>query len=96
MDALKKILFSHIKKNNSRHKLKLALIFSFWDEIITEICGEKYKNASKPAYLKNSILKVDCLNAVWANEFQLYEDKIRKAINQKLNKGEIKKIKFIY
>lgn len=92
---LKKILPQSIEK------LGLGVFFEFsqislrWDKIITELLGMGCVNKSKPISLKNKTLLVDCLNSVWASEFQLNQQKIIKEINQALNKDLIEKITFI-
>ncbi len=93
--ALKKILPFTVNKLNLGPVLETNQLFLNWEKIIESVFDKKYKNKSKPISFKNDILTVDCLNSIWALEFQLNQERLVRKINQFFNKETVREVKFI-
>jgi len=92
---IKKILPFHISRIGLGGVLELNEISLNWDKTIEGLFGVEWGGKSRPISLKDRILVVDCLNSVWASEFQIKKEKIISQINQSLGKGLVEKIRFI-
>ena len=93
--SLKKILPFNINKLGLSQVLELNDICLNWDEILSELFGEDFKNKSRPISFKDKTLVVDCLNSIWASELQTKQIKIIECVNKKIGKGGLEKIRFI-
>lgn len=65
-----------------------------WNEILSEAVSPVWQKKSQPVKIKNKILFVDCLNSVWANEFQMKEGAILEKLKKKFKGLTIEKIRF--
>ena len=90
-----KILSSKIRQLGLEKELEFKKISDEWEKIITRALGEKFQNKSKPLRLKNKFLTVRCKNSVWANEFQMKENLVLKAVKNRFKALALEKIKFL-
>lgn len=93
--SLKKILPSKIRSWGMERAVKFYEIQQGWDDVLRGLLGPIWTKKSKPVKLTNEILFVDCLNSIWANELQIKEERILKAVREKFKKSEIERIRFI-
>jgi predicted nucleic acid-binding Zn ribbon protein len=92
--SLKAIIPKKIKSLGLGEAMEFAGLIKKWDEIIKEVADKEFVKKSQPVELKKSILIVDCLNSIWANELRFKEEKILEKIKVK-TKVKVEKIKFI-
>lgn len=87
-----------IYKKSKSLAFKKAIAFSDlqlkWDEIIGESIHPDFSKKSKPYKIESKTIMVDCLNSVWANEFQFKEENILNKIKEKFEL-EVEKIRFV-
>lgn len=93
--SLKKILPEAVLKLNLGTVLEFNHIALKWDETLTDLFGDDFKNKTRPISLKGGVLLVDCLNSVWASELNFKKEPIRKYLNANFKKEIVKEIKFL-
>lgn len=93
--SIKKIIPGKIKALGLEKEMELLKLQSGWDNLIGDFLGDKFKKKSKIIKLKNKVLFVDCLNSVWANEFQMKEVRLMKGIHGNFRASDIERIRFI-
>ena len=92
---LKKIIPQAASRLRVGEGLKQGDFLNNWDQHIGTCLGEGFKKKSKPVSFKNKILVIDCLNSVWASEFNLRREKLMRWLKKKLGRDKIEKIKII-
>lgn len=95
LHPLKSLFARQIKKLGLTKEIAKKKIFDEWENIIVEVVGEKAQNKSKPLFVKNKILFIDCLNSVWAAELQARAQQILEKIHQQFGDKIVKGIRFI-
>ncbi len=93
--SIAKILPFNINKLGLGAVLEVNEVCGQWDPVIEKVLGEAYTKKAKPTAFKNKTLVVDCLNSIWASEFQLKQAKIIEAINKHFKKEAVERIRFI-
>ena len=93
--ALNKILPVAIKKLGLGQVLEFNEICQNWDGELCKLCGDAFGRKTKPIFLKNKALMVNCVSSVWACQLQLKHESIIARLNKTLRKQAIEKIRFI-
>jgi len=76
-------------------ELGIKEVVSFWPELMAGFFGEK-TNKTRPLFIKNKILFIECPNSVWAGELQSRREKIIEKINQRMRNKKVEKIKIVF
>ena len=63
--------------------------------VFVELFGEDMALAAKPLFLKNRTLTVSCSSTAMANEIRLNQAKIVTALNKKMGKNEVDRIRYL-
>jgi len=63
--------------------------------VFLELFGEEMAGEAKPLFLKNRTLTVSCTSTTMANEIRLNQAKIVGAINKKMGKSEVDRIRYL-
>jgi len=95
VEGINKILAPKIKALGLEKGFAVARLYRQWDGVVAEALGEKFKKKSQPFKLSRDFLIISCLNSLWANEFQLRADSLRRALEEKYPKIKIKNLRFI-
>lgn len=93
--AIQKIIPRKIRQLGLGTIIYLFQLQKDWEDLTVKIAGPIFVKKSKPIQLQNKILIVDCLNSVWANEFQMKEQELLREINKKYKNALVEKIRFI-
>jgi len=93
--AIQKIIPRKIRQLGLGTIIYLFQLQKDWEDLTVKIDGPIFVKKSKPIQLQNKILIVDCLNSVWANEFQMKEQELLREINKKYKNALVEKIRFI-
>ncbi|EKD68129.1 MAG: hypothetical protein ACD_48C00068G0001 [uncultured bacterium] len=63
--------------------------------VFLELFGEGMAKEAKPLFLKNRTLTVSCTSSAMANEIRLNQAKIVDALNKKMGKSEVDRIRYL-
>jgi len=90
-----KILPSKIRQLGLEKDLEFKKLSDEWEKIIARALDEKFQNKTRPLRMNNKFLTVRCRNSVWANEFQMKESLVLKAVKNRFKALALEKIKFL-
>lgn len=90
MEKIKDVLWHVLKKNNMERKLKEAMIFVRYDDIV----GEKIARVSKPIFFRGDTLFIGVKNSVWAHQLLFFKTEIMEKINSFLATPLVRDIRF--
>lgn len=65
------------------------------EAVFVDLFGEDMAVHAKPLFLKNRTLTVSCSSTAMANEIRLNQAKIVSAINKKMKKDEVDRIRYL-
>lgn len=96
MDALKGLLSSKInQKTTLSRQMKSGLVIEFVNEKIRDWWGNEANKQIKAISFKNSTLRIDCSQPVFAQEMNFKQNKLIFMINNKFQSNLVKKIKIV-
>ena len=76
-------------------QVEAAMALRYFNEITTELWGDKMKDRARAMYLKDHVLTVAVLSPVLAQELRLKEKKIVNYINDKMQLEAVDHLRFI-
>lgn len=71
------------------------LVVVYAEEALREVIGQEISLETKPLFLKNRTLTVTCSSSATAQEVRLHQQEIIEKINQKLEKTEVDRIRYL-
>lgn len=92
---LKSLFPLKIKKLGLEKEIAKKKIFDDWEKMVQNVVGQKSKNKSRPLFVKNKTLFIDCLNSAWAAELQANSRAILEKIHQRFGEKIVKDIRFM-
>ncbi|MCG0275088.1 MAG: DUF721 domain-containing protein [Thermosediminibacteraceae bacterium] len=90
MEKIRNVLWSVLKKNHLERRLKEAMIFVYYEEIV----GEKLARVSKPIFFRGDTLFIGVESPVWAHQLLFFKTEILEKINSFLSFPLVKDIRF--
>lgn len=93
---LKKILPLAAKRLKLGKKLETEEILLVWQGILKGFGIKGKEHKIRPLFLKGRTLFIECPNAPWAGELQNRQREIIERVNQKIGKGKVERIKFVF
>lgn len=95
MKSLGEILKKQIKQTPVWRHVGASLIVEKTNDILKDMFGQESKKFSQAVYFKDSVIAITCLSSVIAQEIKLNEKKIISAINDKLGRQIVQKIRYL-
>jgi predicted nucleic acid-binding Zn ribbon protein len=71
-------------------KTRLAAVQAAWEEAV----GARLAAAAQPVSERNGTLIIVCEDSVWAEELDLMQDQLRRALQQRLGEGAPRSLRF--
>jgi predicted nucleic acid-binding Zn ribbon protein len=65
------------------------------EAVFLDLFGEEMAVHAKPLFLKNRTLTVSCSSTTMANEIRINQGKIVEALNKKMGKDEVDRIRYL-
>jgi predicted nucleic acid-binding Zn ribbon protein len=93
--SIQKLLPAKLRNLGLKKEFEFNSLKKNWDETIAAALGQAFKGKCQPLSLGRSILTVDCLNSIWANELQMKEMLLLKLFKKEFGDVKIEKIRFI-
>ncbi|MFO7151981.1 MAG: DUF721 domain-containing protein [Bacillota bacterium] len=90
MEDIKNVLWDLLKKGHMERKLKEAMIFVKYGDIV----GEKIAAVSKPIFFRGDTLFIGVKNSIWAHQLLFFKVEIIEKINAFLATPLVKDIRF--
>ncbi|PIR03393.1 MAG: hypothetical protein COV60_00580 [Candidatus Magasanikbacteria bacterium CG11_big_fil_rev_8_21_14_0_20_43_7] len=85
-----------MKRNVSlKNQLDTSEAVEIAEGVFVELFGETMASHAKPLYLKNRTLTVSCTSTAMASEIRLNQAKIVEAVNKKLKKNDVDRIRYL-
>jgi len=76
-------------------EMEMKEIISIWPDVMTGFFGKK-TNKIRPLFIKNKNLFIECPNPIWAGELQARSEEIIEAVNKRIRKKKVERLKFVF
>jgi|SRR3989339_1905326 len=93
--SINKILPLVASRLKCQPEMEMKEIISIWPDVMTGFFGKK-TNKIRPLFIKNKNLFIECPNPIWAGELQARSEEIIEAVNKRIRKKKVERLKFVF
>ncbi|ADL06802.1 DUF721 domain-containing protein [Thermosediminibacter oceani] len=90
MEKIKNILLKILKKTDLERRLREAMVFVHYEEMV----GEKIARVSKPVFFRGDTLFIGVESPIWAHQLLFFKSDIINRINSRFSPPLVKDIRF--
>ncbi|MBI4640538.1 MAG: DUF721 domain-containing protein [Candidatus Tectomicrobia bacterium] len=92
MESVKEVLERLFSKRGLEAGMRKYKAFLLWDQVV----GKQIALISRPQKIRAKTFIVTIAEPVWVNHLQLYEETIRKRLNEMIGENVIEKVRFTF